>query len=154
MRYADFQPTELDPKGLGLPDRQDWIVAPCSQTRDSDTLTQSNFAACLAILGGEGENVEVHRFRHWGPGWFDVILCHPSLSAEVRAIEARLENYPALDEDDWSERQWNAAADYWSACSLKERIYICKRFRASIFAARRADEIPDGVDTHYLAGDY
>lgn len=29
MKYADWDPTACDTKGLGLPERQNWIVAPC-----------------------------------------------------------------------------------------------------------------------------
>lgn len=41
--YREFRPTAYDTAGLGLEDRQDWIVVPCSQTRDSGSYERSNF---------------------------------------------------------------------------------------------------------------
>ena len=139
-RYADWSPTMFDTPGLALPDRQDWLVVPVSQNRDSDPADQSNFATALKMLGGESDSVEVHRFGHWGPGWFEIILVKPDTSAadEAVKIEARLESYPLLDEDDASAREWGAANDTWANCySLRERIRICADREISIFAARR-----------------
>jgi len=62
--YREFSPTQFDTKGLGLDDRQDWLVASVSRTRDSDCLAESNFETALKSLGGEGDDVEVHRFSH------------------------------------------------------------------------------------------
>lgn len=149
--YKDWAPTSFDCRGLNLADRQDWLVAPVIQTRDSGCLEQSNFNSALEILGGEQvDRVEVHRFGHWGPGWFEIILVSPELAEQVEGIEARLEDYPVLDEDDWSNREWEAAINWWNDCGLRERIRICDKYRVSIFAARR-DEIPDRVDVSYLA---
>lgn len=116
--YAQYAPTTFDCRGRALPDRQDWLVLPVIQTRDSGPTEQSNFAAALAILGGESDTVEVHRFGHWGPGWFEIILIHPSRSADGEAIEARLENYPLLDEDDASQREWDDYVETWTSCSV------------------------------------
>lgn len=124
--YAEFSPTAFDRPGAFLDDRQDWIVAPCSQTRDSDALSVSNFEACLEMLGGESDQVEVHRFGHWGPGWFEIILAHPSLESKVAEIQERLEDYPVLDEEDWSNREFE---DYlesfeqntWEFCRMLQR---------------------------------
>lgn len=76
--YRDYKPTSYDSAGLSLPDRQDWLVAPVIQTRDSDCLEQSNFASLLGSIGGESDTVEVHSFNHWGPGWFEIILIDPA----------------------------------------------------------------------------
>lgn len=45
QRFADFQPTAFDCKGLGSDGQEDWLVLPISQTRDSGLLEQSNFDA-------------------------------------------------------------------------------------------------------------
>lgn len=110
-RYKDFSPTPMDPKGYELMDRQDWFVVPVMRTRDSEALAQSNFKTALEILGGEGEDVEVHRFRHWGPGWFEIILVRPDTNAEMEGIgiEGALEDYPVLDDADlvaWESDAW------------------------------------------------
>lgn len=149
-RYRDYAPTAFDCKGLGLPDRQDWLVAPVIRTRDSGVKAESNFEAALKILGGESKAVEVHRFNHWGPGWFEIILVHPSREREVEDIERSLENYPLLDDEDFSSREYEAACDYWEACSLREKIRLCVKFGASIFSARQATP-PSKIDIGYLA---
>jgi hypothetical protein len=79
--YSQYRPTGFDSRGLGLPDRQDWLVLPVIQTRDSGPLEQSNFASALKAVGGESETVEVHRFGHWGPGWFEIIIVAPGSEA-------------------------------------------------------------------------
>lgn len=145
-RYREFQPTGFDPKGLGLDDRQEWLVVPVMRTRDSGPLDESNFDAAAKRLGGEGDTVEVHRFGHWGPGWFEIIIVDPTSEAATVAqeIEACLADYPVLDENDFSEREWNAANETWRHCyNLKERIKLCAAAGVSIFAARR-DTIPAG----------
>jgi len=153
--YSEFRPTGFDAKGAFLPDQQDWLVVPVSQTRDSGPFEESNFAVALKILGGESDTVEVHRFGHWGPGWFEIIIVHPDLRAAVEDIEASLENYPVLDDEDFSEREWNKASEYWVSLGTwrggrEERIRICDKYRVSIFAARR-DGIPEAVEISYLA---
>jgi hypothetical protein len=141
--YGQWAPTGFDSRGAFLPDRQEWLVVPVAQTRDSDQLAQSNFAVALRELEGESETVEVRRFGHWGTGWFEIILVAPESNAARTAeeLEASLESYPVLDEADWSEREWTAAADYWARISISERVEWCRRYRCSIFAARR-DEVP------------
>lgn len=151
--YAEFRPTVVDIKGLGLPLRQHWLVVPVTQHRDSDTLAQSNFATALALLGGESEFVEVHRFGHWGHGWFELVLVHPSLHEVVQEIEDSLEQYSVLDESDWSEREWEVANYAWDHMAIKDRIDVCKRFDVSIFAARH-DSIPEQVELGYLTDRY
>ena len=145
--YNEYAPTGFDNKGAFLQDQQAWLVVPVIQTRDSGALDESNFSSALAALGGESETVEVRRFGHWGPGWFEIIIVNPESPAakEAESIENALADYPVLDESDFSEREWNRAAEYWAQCSISERVYYCSRYGASIFAARR-DEIPEDAD--------
>lgn len=156
QRYSEFSPTYFDRKGASLSDRQDWLVVPVMKTRDSAPLDVSNFEVALAELGDEGEDVEVHRFTHWGPGWFEIILVRDGTEAALKAyeLEDALENYPVLDEHDWSDREYSTAFDYWFSCGLRDRMEICDRFGVSRFAARRGMEIPCAVDISYLAGEW
>lgn len=102
--YSEFAPTQFDVSGAFLPDRQDWLVAPVSRTRDSEPLEESNFAVALELLG---DNVEVHCFNHWACGWFEIIIIRPDTPEIIIAegIESKLEDYPILDEDDLSMRE-------------------------------------------------
>ncbi|MEK6880567.1 MAG: hypothetical protein AABY22_13200 [Nanoarchaeota archaeon] len=91
----------------------DWFIV-LGQNRDSNILDQSNFDCVLKHLGGEKENVEVRRFNHWGCGWFEIILVKPE-SEECKLaekIKQDLENYPLFDEQDYSNRIWNACEKY------------------------------------------
>jgi hypothetical protein len=119
MYYRDFAPTGLDPAGAFLPERQEWRVCPTSHTRDSEAIERANFESALEILGGESETVEVHLFGHWGPGWLEIIIVHPSRESEVDSIEASLEDYPVLDEEKLSDLEYSESCEDWErfACS-------------------------------------
>jgi hypothetical protein len=159
--YADYRPTRHDTPGLGLPDRATWRVLPVMQTRDSGPLDRSNFRVMLADLtrlDPDGAHHETHRFGHWGPGWFEIILVSPDAPDTVlrAAGEAAcsLADYPILSEDDYSTLEYDTAAEAWAGFGLRDRIATCARYRVSIFAARR-DDVPDsptGELVSYLAG--
>jgi len=109
--YSEFQPTGFDTRGLNADQHGigEFFVLPCMRTRDSDVLEESNFQSALDTLGGESETVQVHRFGHWGPGWYELILIDPNDAKAVAAaedIEAALADYPILDEDDHSRREY------------------------------------------------
>ncbi len=140
-RYAAFRPTAFD-SPAHVPHREHWLVAPCSITRDSGVLDQSNWHAQLAALGGESETVEIHRFGHWGPGWFEIVLIDPAdATAAARAAEltCALADYPIVDEDDHSRREYEAVCEAWENMLMPDRIYALSRAGLSIFAARRDD---------------
>ena len=144
QKYSEFRPSAFDPAGLGLDDRQDWFVLPVMRTRDSEVLTESNFHSALEIMGGESDTVEVHRFGHWGPGWFEIIIIHPSRASEGEKMEDALEDYPVLDEDDYCEREYEAACERWKWMGTRERMELCVKEGVSFLAARR-DEPPSEV---------
>lgn len=121
--YSEFQPTGFDSKGLGLPNKQKWLVLPVMQTRDSELLERCNFESALKTLGGESPNVQVHRFNHWGPGWFEIIIINPKRKDKVtiaEEIESALADYPILDDSKYSEMKSNAIADHWESSGYDE----------------------------------
>jgi hypothetical protein len=111
------------------------------QRRNSDALTRSNFRCALAALKAIPEPpdwphddapVQVVRESHWAVGWVEWIAIHQDFDAHVaegNRIESRLEDYPVLDEDDFSALEQEDAEQVWKTCySPKERIeYIRKR---------------------------
>ena len=110
MTYSEFRPTAFDARGLGLDDRQDWLVGPVSQTRDSEALERANFKVAMEELDRvdpEGDDHELHRFGHWGPGWFEIVIIRPDTDCHREAIdmEAALADYPVLCEHTWSEME-------------------------------------------------
>lgn len=147
--YNKFSPTPLDGH-ITVDDQENWLVVPVSQTRDSETLEQSNFASAVKLLSDtDDDNYQIHRFGHWGPGWFEIILVKPnSPSCEIaESIESSLEDYPILDETDWSEREFKQACELWTIYDISERVELCQRADVSIFSARH-DSFPDGVQEY------
>lgn len=150
--YATFRPTAHDTAGLNCEDKQDWLVVPCNRNRDSDCLSESNFAAALARLNGESETCEVCRFGHWACGWFEIILIHPSRASEGESIAEDLDGYPVLDENDFSEREEDAARETWEACySVPERIAYIRKHRTQ-FEFRDLGDMLGCVRGKYFAG--
>jgi len=145
QRYKDHQPTGFDPKGAFADkigekgDGAEWFVAPVSRPRDCGVLDQSNFTEFLKALGGESETIEVHRFGHWGSGWYEIILIDPADENAVTAaeeMEGALENYPILNEEAYSDAEYMAVCEYWEGMSLRDRIDLCTREGFTCFAAR------------------
>ena len=109
-----------------------------TQNRDSNTVTRSNFISALEVLGGESENVEIHRFGHWACGWWELIAVKKGTKEFKKAekIESDLADYPVVNEEHLSELEFNEASDYWASCSIQERIDYCKEHDISIFSSR------------------
>lgn len=84
--------------------------------RDSDLLAESNWDAALEALGGEGDHVTIMRIGHWAVGWVEMLFIDSEdehTLHEAEEIEAALESYPVLDEDDFSQREMDAANEHW-----------------------------------------
>ena len=120
-----------------------------SAHRDSDCLERSNYRVALAILRAiETEECPAYDYplqiaheRHFAVGWVDTILIDKDCLSLVKAADellARLETYPVLDEEDWSNLEFETAATCWENCSVSERLYWCDRYEVSIFAARHS----------------
>ncbi len=108
------------------------------QSRDSDCLEQSNFATMVQLLGGESDVVTIVRESHWAVGWVEWIALEADGTPESdKALEiadqakARIEDYPVLDESDFSEREQAAADETWKNCyDEKERIKYIRQHRS------------------------
>lgn len=97
----------------------DWYMV-CGRSRDSNTLEESNFASMLRLLGDEQEGkVAVVRIGHWAVGWIEEILINPAHPDTVciaqQALDS-LENYPVLDDDDFSSREWEEWEETYENC--------------------------------------
>lgn len=156
----------------------DWFVV-YERTRDSGHLTNSNYDGILAEL--EKLSVEVYdteeqdtvdgvcdtRAGHWACGWVETILVHKSAEEALQRADeliGSLLEYPVLDEEDLSDRQYGEAADTWERMDVRERCqtlidhcrYWLEQGSLSLFCARR-DELPrdpDGSLIEYLGGAY
>ena len=160
--YREFRPTGFDCRGLNAdnigpddsPGVSDWLVAPYGHNRDSELLTESNWDAQLSMLreiDPDGNDHFDARFGHWANGWFEIVLVRPGSPCETKAQEIgdALESYPVLDEEDWSNREWEEMDRIWREMSVSERYNMIADIRKkcehwgdrnlapSIFAARR-----------------
>jgi hypothetical protein len=141
-RYRDWAPTGFDTRGLNLPDRQDWLVCPCGQNRDSEPLDQSNFHAAQAILTAANVEHEVHSFGHWACGWVEIVLVHPDGAETLAGIVSRLADYPVLDESDLSDRETEAEYADWEAWGARQ------------FASNLQDEFELAHSTYHWLRDH
>ena len=118
--YSEHTPTAFD-SHIELEGREHWLVAPVSRHRDTaSALELSNWKAQLEALGGEGATVEVHRFGHWGHGWYEIVLVSPERGGDVESLYRALEDYPVLNDDLYSEIEQEEKA-YESFESYGER---------------------------------
>jgi len=183
IRYKDWAPTTVDVKGIRGDELEisDWFVAPVIVTRDSGPFEKSNFEAAKARLeeaDPSEEDWDVHCFGHWGPGWFEIIVVKPGTKAEeaLDKIISDLENYPILDEDDYSQRCFEEFLEVWDAyghsdfvslmeeefglseraCELlREHSYECREFWGNIAPEPYYDDggvisIPFGRVSYYI----
>ncbi|GAA4523287.1 hypothetical protein GCM10023174_04940 [Chelativorans composti] len=96
-----------------------YCSAGVGQHRDSDALARSNFSCMITALGGESETVKVVRESHWAVGWIEWIAIHEGDSKALAIaddIAAKLESYPVIDEDHWSELETEEADKFWKEC--------------------------------------
>lgn len=139
-----------------------------TRTRDSDALDRSNWqaarerlakAAGLDTIPADDSAQPVYDWRasHWACGWIEYLMVRPdapeAVLAEAQAIADELADYPILDEDAFSELEWQECADYWASLPVRERADMIRRYcpGVSVFTARR-DEIPsDDTGTLYEA---
>jgi len=147
--YREFAPTPFDARGAFLDeDRQGWLIVPVSRTRDSGILSNSNFETAEKMLDdidSERESFETHSFGHWGPGWFEIMIVAPNSRAASIAAEIgdALENYPVLNDEDYSRREYEGTIASWDASMLCDRIDACRDNGVSIFAARHDSIVPE-----------
>lgn len=129
-----------------------WLIA-YSVHRDSDCLSESNFETfrkALEELPAVKEwtqsdecPVQIERFHHWAVGWIDYLVIDPACSDAVKlALEfaARLEDYPVLDETDFSDREYELAQECWNDYGRSEYV---KALRKELFATRFEDDYFD-----------
>ncbi len=123
-------------------DRRDmahqWAVVNTSN-RDADALTRSNariIARELAPFLKQGRDVFATSASHWACGHVDgyEIRVYTATGQITRAfwtyalLAISLEDYPVLDEDDWSQEESDDAAHYWASMRPSERIAHLRKY--------------------------
>ena len=134
-----YQPEKLErwkmPRDYYGAQWPDYYSAGVGRSRDSGTVEESNFHSMLAALGGESDTVQVVRENHWAVGWVEWIAIHESDDAALREADrlcGELEDYPLLDEDDHSAREWEECDRVWSDCyTERERVRYLREHRCT-----------------------
>jgi len=130
------------PDAVYYGDHPEWLIAvDLGSYRDADALTRSNYAVVETLLrdaDGNGESWHEETSRHWAVGWTANFAVAPGSQAEtvLRDAVAQLDDYPVLDEDHYSELEFDEASEYWDGLSLGLRIGDLADNGESIFAAR------------------
>ena len=95
------------------------------RSRDSGLLETSNWEVGKTEFEQFDSGWEVFGFNHWAVGWIDELMVHEDASEAVLVLAAnirgQLEDYPILDEEDHSRREYEAGAENIAQayCSLK-----------------------------------
>jgi hypothetical protein len=87
------------------------------------------------------DTIYIVRESHWAVGWVEWVAIHESDTGAIGKAEellCRLDAYPVLNEDRWSERETEEIDKFWHETSLKCRVEWCKDHGDSIFSARHA----------------
>ncbi len=146
----------------------DYYGAGFGQSRDSDCLEESNFATVLAKLAklpafvapasdsdNEIESRQVIRENHWAVGWVEWIAIHEIDSAALELCDGLRESaddYSVLDEQDFSDREQEAANTVWKDCySEKERAEYVRAHRSQ-FEFRGLRDAVACLRGEYFAG--
>lgn len=140
-----------------------WLIAYTTQ-RDADCLDESNFAFIERELRslpefkswqGDEEPITTERFSHWAVGWIDYLIINPEFSAGIELTEKlreKLEDYPCLDEEDWSQRESDAANRIWRECyPVKDRVEYIRKNRRE-FDFRGFEDLLGCVRGKYFSG--
>lgn len=104
-------------------ERGDWLVA-AGQSRDSDALERSNFE-CIrrAVDAIDPDCWAVESESHWAVGWVEHLLIDPACAAAIAEVERildDLEDYPVVDEDHFSETEFNDYLESWENWGERE----------------------------------
>lgn len=148
----------------------DYYSAGVGQSRDSDALERANFDAMLKAIGGEQTSedkedpndpdcalslVRVVRENHWAVGWVEWIAIHESAIEALEIadkLKGKLEDYPVISEDLWSEYEQRDADETWRNCYRpKERVEYIRKHRGQFEFHGLADML-GCVRGNYFAG--
>lgn len=149
--------------GIYFGERGDWLIA-LAIHRDSDALSRSNWRVMEKILRelpevkewqGEFSPVATERASHWAVGWVDYLVIDPACTAAIASAEEmreQIDNYPVLDEEDFSREEQEEAESMWRDCYCpKERVKYIREHRSQ-FEFRGLADLLSCVRGKYFSG--
>ena len=121
-RFSDSRPTGFDRRHGSFADAEphaQWYVV-LGQNRDSDALAKSNFECATSNLEACGEDAyHIHRFGHWGCGWYEVLIVNnenEKACTEADDMLRALADYPCLDDEHYSAKMCELEECECSCC--------------------------------------
>ena len=142
-----------------------WLVV-MTTNRDADCLTRSNFRSMVQLLGGKAtdgakgsceinSNLAIEEATHWACGWVQYLVLNPAAGELVQTAKEnlqRLENYPVLDEEDFSNLEMEEANEIWANCYRpSERLEYIRKHKSQ-FEFRGLADLMGCVRGKYFAG--
>jgi hypothetical protein len=86
-----------------------------SHNRDSTLLDESNWDSLVKQFE-KNKRFEIHHFNHWACGWVEALMIDGQRMTvkdytEILEIINKLEDYPLLDETDYSKREYESTLE-------------------------------------------
>lgn len=107
------------------------------QHRDSDALTRSNFRVAINELNKISNDIIIVTENHWAVGWVEWIAIHKNDNEALKLADKMMEelaDYPVLDDNDYSELEYEEANDIWSNCfNYKNRIDHIRKYESEFY---------------------
>ena len=135
--------------------RDHWYIV-AGQSRDSNALERSNFASFEKALSAiNPESVTIERATHWAVGWVENLMVDSADSAAIDCaiqILTALEEYPVVNEEHYSQTEYDEVCELWSNMSISDRVDACKSAGCNSLGARRTS--PYDADPDYRLVEY
>ena len=129
-----------------LDDADNWAIV-YTNNRDSGLLDQSNAAAIEKAMEPftEGDDLDVvaEHHHHWACGWIDGYSIRVYRNGQIteafrkyHELAERLANYPILDEEDYSSREYEATIENLpdAAWKLKNEYELPEGWESEVFS--------------------
>ena len=116
-----------------------YYSAGVGRSRDSEALEESNFRSVQRALEklppfDDEYSRQSIREGHWAVGWVEWIAIHQDDAEALKlcdGIKAKLEDYPVVDEEDFSNPEHEQAGQVWRDCyNAKERVEYVRKYRS------------------------
>lgn len=148
-------------------EKSDWLVV-ATKHRNSDCLVRSNFRCLIEALAGKEhkhagakgsseltEFLAIEEASHWAVGWLQYLIINPADTVGIALAEkllAEIEDYPVLNEEDFSELESEEANETWKNCyNPSERIEYIRQNRSQ-FEFHDLRDMLGCVRGNYFAG--
>lgn len=156
--FAWFRQNELE-------DPNDWFIA-YTHHRDSGLLDQSNAAAIAKALEpfteGDDPDVVAENHSHWAVGWIEGFSIRVFRNGQItdafrtyHELAQRLDDYPILDEEDYSRREFEATLNNLldAAWRLKDEYELPEGWEGDVYEWL-SDDDPAAVENTDDQGGY